>query len=115
MGSSSVSITDSIMVTAVANMNRLASIHKLLSSDIPLALHGTHPVSDELFLKSMKCGIRKINLNRSVRDEYTDFVAENAGKLELTELKMRSVEIYTKSIMRMMDVLGSSGKAAVDA
>ena len=78
---------------------------------MPLALHGTHVVSDELFLKSMGCGIRKINMNRTVRDEYTEFVAENAKRLELTTLKLESVEIYQRSIERMMDVLKSSGKA----
>ena len=50
-------------------------------------------------------------MNRTVRDEYTQFVAGNAGKLELTLLKEQGVEIYTQSIERMMDVLGSSGKA----
>jgi len=90
---------------------RLKNIHEELGISVPLALHGTHPVSDELFLKSVECGIRKINMNRTVRDEYTRFVAENAGKLELTSLKVQGVEVYTKSIERMMDVLKSSGKA----
>lgn len=79
--------------------------------EIPLVLHGTHGVSDELFLETARRGVAKINLNRTVRDEYTDFVAENAGKLELTVLKRRAVEVYVKSIERMMDVFGSSGKA----
>lgn len=76
---------------------------------IPLALHGTHPVSDELFRMAIPLGVRKVNLNRTVRDEYTRFVAENAGSLELTVLSMKGVGIYAKSIERMMDVLGSSG------
>lgn len=50
-------------------------------------------------------------MNRTVRDEYTEFVAENAKRLELTTLKLESVEIYQRSIERMMDVLKSSGKA----
>lgn len=79
--------------------------------DIPLVLHGTHGVSDELFLATIPRGVHKINLNRTVRDDYTKFVAENAGRLELTVLKMQAVDVYAKSIMRMMDVLGSSGKA----
>lgn len=92
-------------------LQRLKDIHEALGPSVPLVLHGTHPVSDELFLRSIKHGVRKINLNRTVRDKYTRFVTENSGKLELTNLKMASVEIYTKSIERMMDVLKSSGKA----
>ncbi|PLB44930.1 fructose-bisphosphate aldolase [Aspergillus steynii IBT 23096] len=92
------------------DLTKLAAIGKSLSSTTPLVLHGTHPVSDELFLKTIQFSVRKINLNRTVRDEYTKFVAENAGLLELTVLKVQAVEIYAKSIARMMDVLGSSGR-----
>ena len=42
------------------------------------------------------------------------FVARNASKLELTALKMRGIEVYAKSIMRMIDLMGSSGKAWID-
>ncbi|KAH6951262.1 fructose-bisphosphate aldolase, partial [Ilyonectria sp. MPI-CAGE-AT-0026] len=88
----------------------LMEIHETLPTT-PLVLHGTHGVSDELFRVSRKHGMTKINLNRTVRDEYTDFVAKNAGTLELTELKTRAVEQYQVSIMRVMkDVLESAGK-----
>lgn len=54
----------------------------------------------------------KINLNKTVRDEYTSFMAENAGKLELTVLKVRAVEIYAESISRAMkEILDSAGRA----
>lgn len=91
-------------------MYRLAAIGKLVAHSTPLALHGTHPVSDELFLSTIACGVRKINLNRTVRDSYTRFIAENADSLELTVLSMEGVEVYAKSIERMMRVLGSAGK-----
>ncbi|PYH32295.1 class II fructose-bisphosphate aldolase [Aspergillus neoniger CBS 115656] len=77
----------------------------------PLVLHGTHPVSDELFLRAIECGMSKVNVNRTVRDNYTAFVAENAGKLELTVLKVRAVEIYAESVERVMKLFGSAGKA----
>lgn len=90
---------------------RLEQVHQAVPG-IPLVLHGTHQVSDQLFRDSRQAGITKINLNRTVRDEYTDFVAENAGKLELTVLKMKGVEVYTKSIIGVMEgFLGSAGKA----
>ncbi|KAI0151883.1 aldolase [Hypoxylon sp. NC0597] len=92
-------------------LDLLMDVHHAIPH-IPLVLHGTHGVSDELFRKARKYGILKINLNRTVRDEYTDFVAKNAGKLELTTLKMQGVDIYAKSIERVMrHVLGSAGKA----
>ncbi|KAF3026591.1 hypothetical protein E8E14_014251 [Neopestalotiopsis sp. 37M] len=79
---------------------------------VPLVLHGTHGVSNELFHAARKQGMVKINLNRTVRDEYTNFVAENAGKLELTILKTKAVEVYANSISRVMnEILESAGKA----
>lgn len=92
-------------------LNRLHEIHRTIP-DIPLVLHGTHGVSDELFRKTRQYGVLKVNVNRTVRDDYTKFVAENAGKLELTVLKVRAVEVYTESIKRVMrDVFDSAGKA----
>jgi fructose-bisphosphate aldolase class II len=90
----------------------LDAIGKAIGSDIPLVLHGTHPVSDELFHKAMACGVVKINLNRNVRDDYTAFVEENWSRNELTQLKEKAVEVYAKSIGRAMDMLRSSGKAS---
>jgi len=81
-----------------------------VSSRTPLALHGTHAVSDELFGKVISCGVRKINLNCIVRDEYTQFVGNNAGTLELTALQVEGVKVYSHSIERMMGVLGSAGR-----
>jgi fructose-bisphosphate aldolase class II len=74
-------------------------------------LHGTHGVTDELFLETIPRGIHKINLNKTVRDVYTEFVAKNAGTMELTVLKEKSVSIYTDSIVRVMGVIGSLGRA----
>lgn len=91
--------------------HRLAAIRTSVSSEVPLVLHGTHPVSDELFKEAVKRGTAKVNLNRAVRDPYSKFVAEQAGRLELTRLKEEGVEIYAKGVERMMDILGSTGKA----
>lgn len=89
---------------------RLQQIEEAVPST-PLVLHGTHPVSDELFLKAIECGMSKVNVNRTVRDNYTAVVAEHAGKLELTVLKARAVEIYAESVERVMKLFGSAGKA----
>lgn len=91
--------------------NRLAAIGEAIRHGVPLVLHGTHGVSNEVLLKAVKVGVRKVNLNKTVRRKYTKFVAENAGKLELTALKMKAVEIYAREIAEMMDLLGSSKKA----
>ncbi|CAG8930616.1 unnamed protein product [Penicillium salamii] len=92
-------------------LGRFKSIADAIGPSVPLVIHGTHPVPDWLFRKAIDAGARKININRNARDEYTKFVAENAGRLELTALKEQSVAIYQKSVEELMDVLGSAGKA----
>ncbi|RAK80231.1 class II fructose-bisphosphate aldolase [Aspergillus fijiensis CBS 313.89] len=92
-------------------LDRLKDIADALGPSVPLVIHGTHPVPDWLFREAIEAGARKVNINRNARDDYTKFVAENAGRLELTALKEQSVAIYQKSVEALMDVLGSSGQA----
>ncbi|KAL4987433.1 ketose-bisphosphate aldolase [Aspergillus falconensis] len=92
------------------DLSRLRVIGDMVSFTTPLVLHGTHPVSDDLFRKTIACGVRKINLNRTVRDEYTRFVADNAGILELTVLQEEGVKVYARSIERIMGVIDSAGR-----
>lgn len=56
-------------------------------------------------------GMRKVNQNRTVRTRYMKFLAEESGKLELTVLQDKGVQIYSEEIERMMEVLGSAGRA----
>ncbi|KAL4972762.1 fructose-bisphosphate aldolase [Aspergillus desertorum] len=72
------------------DLRRLCAIGDLVSSRTPLVLHGTHPVSDDL----------SINLNRTVRDAYTRFIADNAGTMDLTALQEEAD----------MDVMSSAGR-----
>jgi fructose-bisphosphate aldolase, class II len=84
----------------------------MLGDEIPLVLHGTHPLSDDMVRVGMRKGMRKINQNRNVRDGYHKYVEEYFSKVELTTLQTQGVEVYSKDIERMMvEVLGSAGKA----
>ncbi|KAF2184856.1 fructose-bisphosphate aldolase [Zopfia rhizophila CBS 207.26] len=92
-------------------VDRLKAIHESLGPDTTLVLHGTHPCSDEMLRVGIANGIRKVNQNRTVRTRYMKFLAEQSGKLELTKLQEEGVQIYSNEIERMMNVLGSAGKA----
>lgn len=61
---------------------------------------------------AMKHGMVKINQNRSVRNEYHQYLAANSSLTELTRLQEEGVEHYSRGIERfMVDVFGSAGKA----
>ncbi|KAK2795052.1 hypothetical protein FQN51_000568 [Onygenales sp. PD_10] len=92
-------------------MERLEKIYANLGRRTPLVLHGTNPLSDAMVREGMKRGMRKINQNRNVRNEYHKFLQENAGRVELTVMQSDGVEVYSQGIERLMRVMGSDGKA----
>ena len=72
---------------ALRNTVRLNSIADVIGPTIPLVIHETDPISDWLFHMAIVTGARKTNSNRNARNDYTAFIAEYAGRLELTALK----------------------------
>lgn len=53
-----------------------------------------------------------MNQNRNVRLGYHEYLENNCGKVELTELQVQGVEEYAKGVERMMvEVFNSAGKA----
>ena len=57
-------------------------------------------------------GVRKVNINRMVRDGYVRFVQENAGTIGGTRLQEEEGRgAYARDAGRVMrEVLGSAGK-----
>ncbi|KAL2670436.1 hypothetical protein Neosp_014224 [[Neocosmospora] mangrovei] len=92
-------------------LDRLQKIHTFLGDATPLVLHGTHPLSDDMLRKGMELGMVKVNQNRNVRDGYHKYIRENCDKVELTALQVQGVEEYSRGVERLMEVLGSAGKA----
>jgi len=90
---------------------RLKQIKEKVGDETPLVLHGTHPLSNAMLQKGIDSGFCKVNQNKRVRLKYMAFLAENAGKMELTELQEEGVSIYASEIEEMMNLLGSVGKA----
>ena len=92
-------------------MSRLRSIGSTAGSGTPMVLHGTHGVGIDLLKKAIACGVHKVNQIKTVRCNYGDFLADNAGKMELSKLHESAVEIYADEVAEMMDVLGSSNRS----
>jgi len=90
---------------------RLKQIKEKVGDETPLVLHGTHPLSNAMLQKGIDSGFCNVNQNKRVRLRYMAFLAENAGKMELTELQEKGLAIYASEIEEMMNLLGSAGKA----
>lgn len=89
----------------------MKEIGQKVPKNVSLVVHGTHPAGDELMRKAIACGVTKININRGVRDPYTAFMAENMGKMDITELQVEAVDVFATACERIMGVFGCLGKA----
>ncbi|KAF8535164.1 fructose-bisphosphate aldolase [Trichophaea hybrida] len=95
-------------------VGRLAEIRDSLEGmGVEMVLHGTSSAEDKLIRKVIReGGVRKVNINKMVRDGYVEFLKENVGRMGATKLQEMAREVYTGDVGRVMrEVLGSAGKA----
>ncbi|KAK9478301.1 ketose-bisphosphate aldolase [Lipomyces japonicus] len=97
-------------------LDRLIKIRQLLSiSDVRLVLHGAFPILDDLMQAAIQLGgIRKVNLNKNLHDEYLNYISTSTqtGTAEMTKLQEGSIAVWQKEAERMIKLLGSEGKAS---
>lgn len=74
-------------------------------------LHGTNEFTPEIMSKCIERGITRVNVNKLVLSKYNAYVAENTGKVPLTQLLERGTDLIQGMCEGWMDDLGSSGKA----
>ncbi|PVH93940.1 fructose-bisphosphate aldolase [Periconia macrospinosa] len=95
----------------VLQFDRLENIRSVVGESASLVLHGTSGIPLELVSRIIKYGVRKVNINKGVRQKYGQFISENAGNMELTKLKQAAVDLYAHEVGEFMDFLGSSNRA----
>lgn len=74
-------------------------------------LHGTNTFPDATMQGCIKGGMTRCNVNELVLYKYNKYVAENTGKVPLTELMGKGTQLIQDEIEYQMDVMGSTGKA----
>ena len=56
-------------------------------------------------------GMTRCNVNELVLHKYSNYAAENMGKVPLTELMAKGTGLIQELIEHWMDIMGSTGKA----
>lgn len=92
-------------------LDRLEAINNQLPEGVPLVLHGAYPVIDSLIKKTVDLGVRKVNLNGNLHDDYSAYIAANSGKVGMTTLQEESLKLFCAEAKRSIQLLGSDGKA----
>ncbi|KAF8147803.1 aldolase [Mycena galopus ATCC 62051] len=89
----------------------LKALHSTFSGRVPLCLHGTDELPDELFVECIKNGISKINVNSWGRDPYAKALAEALQTKPFPEAVEDATEVFSKVCDRFFEVFHSAGKA----
>lgn len=95
------------------SIERLKEINDVV--DIPLVMHGTSGVSDDVVREAVKNGIRKVNYATDLRIAYTKavrkYLEEDKEVFDPKKYGQAGKEAVKAYIMQKMEVLGSVNKA----
>jgi len=95
------------------DFDRLQEIRRL--TGIPLVLHGASGVPDEAIRKAIGLGIRKINIDTELRQNFTaavkDFIAKNPDNIDPRKILGPAREAMKEAVKKKMRLFGCAGKA----
>jgi fructose-bisphosphate aldolase class II len=89
----------------------LQSIYEKTRGNVQVVLHGTNEFTPEILEKCIERGVTRVNANKLVLEEYNNYIAENTGKIPLTQVIEEGTTKIQKQLESWMDSIGSSGKA----
>ncbi|KAJ7262731.1 aldolase [Mycena haematopus] len=89
----------------------LKALHSTFAERIPLCLHGTDELPDELFVECIKNGISKINVNSWGRDPYAKALAASLQTMPFPEAVEEATEVFSQVCDRFFELFRSVGKA----
>ena len=94
------------------DFERLAKINKTVT--IPLVLHGTSGLPDQMIIQSIQNGVCKFNVNTEVRQTYLKTLRQlfkNRHSPELVEVMKESIEAMKPPIKEKIQLFGSANQA----
>jgi len=89
----------------------LKALHAKFAGQIPICLHGTDQLPDELFIECIKNGVSKININSWGRDPYAKALAAGLQSKPFPDAVEEATEVFAGVCERFMTLFGSEGKA----
>ena len=97
------------------DLERLEEIHAKV--DLPLVLHGSSGVTNEVILAAIKMGLSKINITTQLNKAFTlgirKALAENNMLVDPRKYLTRGMDAQIEVVRERIQFLGSSGKAGL--
>ncbi|KAF7307677.1 Aldolase [Mycena kentingensis (nom. inval.)] len=89
----------------------LKALSSTFAGRVPLCLHGTDELPDELFVECIKNGISKINVNSWARDPYAKNLAAGLQSKPFPDAVEEATEVFAQVCDRFFKLFTSAGKA----
>ena len=91
--------------------DRLESVQKATKGKVRLVLHGSGSFTESIYQDCIKRGISKINVNSHLIGPWAEMMRSREDFVPLTKLIEDSIEVFQKEVMKLMEMVGSCGKA----
>jgi tagatose 1,6-diphosphate aldolase GatY/KbaY len=94
------------------DFDRLAAIEKCVS--VPLVLHGTSGLPEEMILQAIRLGICKFNVNTEIRMAFIDLLGDlfqNNGRPELIAIMKQGIDAMKEPVKEKIRLFGAVNKA----
>lgn len=75
-------------------------------------MHGTNEFTPDILNKVVQGGMARLNVNDLVMWKYNKYMRGARGQVPLTEAIEHGTDLIQHEVEQLMDVIGSSGKAA---
>ncbi len=96
------------------DFERLGAIAKRVS--IPLVLHGSSGLPDEMIQQAIKFGVCKFNVNTEIRTAYIGALVKSfatSSKVELVQLMQESVDAMREPVQAKINLFCSANKTTI--
>lgn len=91
------------------DFERLAAIRQQVA--VPLVLHGSSGLPDEMIMRAIRQGVHKFNVNTEVRQAFVSAVQKTSGKsIDLLPLMESAISAMIAVIRPKLVLFGSCGK-----
>jgi fructose-bisphosphate aldolase class II len=92
-------------------VSRLQSIYEKTRGKVQVVLHGTNEFTPDILAKCIERGVTRVNANKLVLEDYNNYIAENTGKMPLTQAIEEGTARIQRQLEGWMGSIGSSGRA----
>ena len=93
------------------HFDRLKEIYEAVK--VPLVMHGGSGIPDEMIKKSIKCGVRKINVGTELKYMWSNTMREklNDGEMEPIKLAQSAIDAVQEVAKEKIRLFGSNNRA----